>query len=120
ARRLPAVPRPAGPQRLRGLLAPPPSTGLALGPALAREGEAWLMTRVDMAAIAQATGLERMPAPRVLRLDPGLPLGYARDLRLLANTLPPERHRGYAVQWFALALTVLVVALVLSLRRRRA
>ncbi|KKD57741.1 hypothetical protein VM57_01405 [Stenotrophomonas maltophilia] len=33
---------------------------------------------------------------------------------------PPQRHLGYAVQWFGLALTVLVVALVLEWRRRRA
>jgi cytochrome oxidase assembly protein ShyY1 len=56
---------------------------------------------------------------RVLRLDPALPGGYARDLELLPNTLPPSRHLGYAVQWFGLALTVLVVALVLEFRRHR-
>ena len=38
---------------------------------------------------------------------------------LLPNTLPPQRHLSYAVQWFGLALTVLVVALVLERRRRR-
>ena len=37
----------------------------------------------------------------------------------LPNTLPPERHLGYAVQWFALALAVLVTALVLSFRTSR-
>ncbi|WP_345775980.1 SURF1 family cytochrome oxidase biogenesis protein, partial [Pseudoxanthomonas taiwanensis] len=58
-------------------------------------------------------------APRVLRLDPELPLGYARDLELLPNTLPPQRHLGYAVQWFALAAAALAIALVLTLRRRR-
>jgi cytochrome oxidase assembly protein ShyY1 len=55
----------------------------------------------------------------VLRLDPALPLGYARDLQLLANTLPPERHRGYAVQWFALAAAVLATALILTFRKAR-
>ena len=42
-----------------------------------------------------------------------------RDLAILANTLTPERHLGYAVQWFGLAITVLVVALVLTLRKKR-
>ena len=46
------------------------------------------------------------------------PLGFARDLDVLPNTLPPERHLGYAVQWFALALAVLVTALVLTLPQR--
>ncbi|MFD0740317.1 SURF1 family protein [Lysobacter koreensis] len=118
-RALPAVARPAGTLALRGLLAPPPSAGIALGPGIARGGEGWLLTRVDMAAIARDTGLSLPLAPRVLRLDPALPLGYARDLALLANTLPPDKHRGYALQWFALALTVLVVALLLTFRRPR-
>ena len=59
-------------------------------------------------------------APRVLRLDPRAPFGYARDLDVLPNTLPPERHLGYAVQWFALALAVLATALVLTVRASRA
>ena len=52
-------------------------------------------------------------------LDPALPLGYTRDLELLPNTLPPERHLGYAVQWFGLALAVLLTAAVLSWRSRK-
>lgn len=118
-RRLPSVPRPGGETQLRGLLVAPPSTGLALGPALARQGDAWLMTRVDLAAIARETGLSVPLAPRVLRLDPDLPLGFERDLDLLPNTLPPDKHRGYAVQWFALALAVLATALILTFRTRR-
>ena len=62
------------------------------------------------------------PAGQALpqRLYAALPFGDERDLDLLPNTLPPQRHLGYAVQWFGLALTVLVVALVLEWRRRRA
>ena len=72
----------------------------------------------DVAEVARQTGLSVPLAPRVLRLDPGVPFGYARDLALLSNTLPPEKHRGYAVQWFALALTVLAIALILTFRRK--
>lgn len=118
-RRLPEVPKPQGRIELRGLLVPPPSTGLVMGPAMGRDGEAWLMTRVDTAAIVRETGLPRPLAPRVLRLDPKLPIGYERDLELLPNTLPPDKHRGYALQWFALALAVLVTALVLTFRKPR-
>jgi cytochrome oxidase assembly protein ShyY1 len=118
-RRLPQPPAPAGMIEVRGLLAPPPSAGLALGPALAAQDAGWLLTRVEPQAIVEATGLSGPLAPRVLRLDPALPLGHARDLALLANTLPPEKHRGYAVQWFALALAVLVTALILTFRKAR-
>jgi surfeit locus 1 family protein len=105
---------------VRGLLMPPPSSGLALGAAMSDEDHAWLMARIDLAAIDAAIGNPSLTlAPRVLRLDPDLPYGHARDLDILPNTLPPERHLGYAVQWFALVLAVLVTALVLTFRRRR-
>ena len=118
-RTMPAIPRPAGRLELRGLLAPPPSSGIALGAGLVPQGDGWLLTRVEPGAIAAAIGLQGPLAPRVLRLDPALPLGFDRDLELLANTLPPDKHRGYAVQWFALALAVLVIALILTFRRSR-
>lgn len=117
ARKLPEVARPDGVMELRGLLAPPPSAGLAMGAPLARVQHGWLMTRVEPGAIAAATGLSVPLAPRVLRLDPDIRLGYERDLEVLSNTLTPDKHRGYALQWFGLALTVLVVALVLTFRR---
>ena len=47
-------------------------------------------------------------------------IGYARDLDVLPNTLPPSRHLGYAVQWFALAAAVLATAGVLTFRKPRA
>lgn len=102
---------------IRGLLAPPPSAGLALGPALV-DGPARLMTRFDADAIAADAGLA-MPPRRVLRLDPTLDFGYARDLDVLPNTLSPDKHLGYAVQWFGLALAALVIALVLTVRNTR-
>lgn len=118
-RAMPQVARPQGHIALRGLLAPPPAPGLALGASLARQGDGWVLTRIDPAAITARLDLPRPLAPRVLRLDPALPLGSERDLAPQSNTLPPQRHRGYAVQWFALAAAVLVTALVLTFRKVR-
>ena len=115
-RELPAAAPLPGVHDLRGLLAPPPSAGLALGPDHAEAGPGrWLLTRMDLAALAAALRIDL--APRVLRLDPAVPLGHARDLDPLPNTLPPERHRGYAVQWFGLAFATVVATVLLSLRR---
>jgi len=119
---LPPLQPPHGHARIVGLLAPPPASGIALGPALTTTVQPgiWLANRMPPDEVARALGLPAGSLPtRVLRLDPSLPGGYARDLDLLPNTLPPSRHLGYAVQWFGLALTVLVVALVLELRSRR-
>ncbi|MFC0679466.1 SURF1 family protein [Lysobacter korlensis] len=115
---------PVGQVQVRGLLAPPPSPGLALGEPMSKRavgsGEAWLATRIDRAAVDGQLGDPQRPlAPRVLRLDPAVPGGFERDLVLLANTLPPEKHRGYAVQWFGLAIAAFVTALILTFRRKR-
>jgi cytochrome oxidase assembly protein ShyY1 len=114
----PKVEVPSGERELRGLLSPPPSSGIRMGAAMARQGTAVLAVRLETAAAADMLGLPHL-APRVLRLDPALPIGYTRDLQLFANTLTPDRHRGYAVQWYGLAVTTLVIALVLTFRRSR-
>ncbi|MEJ7746540.1 MAG: SURF1 family protein [Luteimonas sp.] len=102
-RKFPDIARIHGPVELRGLLMPPPSSGLPLGAGVVRQGDGWLLTRVDPVAIASSLRLPVPLAPRVLRLDPAL----------------PQRHLGYAVQWFALALAVLVTACILTFRKIR-
>ena len=73
---------------VRGLLAPPPSSGLAHGDALAASGpQRWLATRLDLQAIARELKLSTGIAPRVLRLDP------ARCQRIGA---PVDRGQGFA------------------------
>lgn len=117
-RRMPAVPRDATRTRLSGLLLPPPSKGLALGaPAALPDGDL-LVTWLDPSALRARLHAPTL-APRVLRPAPEAGFGFERDFDILPNTMPPERHVGYAVQWFALSATVLITAVVLTLRRRR-
>ena len=119
ARELPVVgPAPNDRIEVRGLLLPPPSGGLLAGAESQTPDGQHLVIALDPATIAARSGVARI-APRVLRLDPDLPIGHARDLDVLPNTLPPERHLGYAVQWFALAAAVLIIAVLLTLRHRR-
>ena len=116
-RRLPGVELP-GTERVSGLLLPPPSAGLAAPAVATQDDGTLLLVALDPAVLAPALSLPAL-APRVLRLDPDLPLGYERDLETMPNTLPPERHLGYAVQWFALSAAVLAIALLLTWRTRR-
>lgn len=115
-RTLPAIAPIDGPMRIDGLLSPPPSGGLGNAIAMPQPNGSLLTITVDMPTLRRALHAPTL-APRVLKLDPALPIGYARDLDILPNTMPPARHLGYAVQWFGLALTVLITALVLSLRK---
>ncbi|MBJ6979889.1 MULTISPECIES: SURF1 family protein [unclassified Luteimonas] len=117
-RTLPAVPRPTGARQVAGLLVPPPSHGIGPAGFAAQADGTLLAIGLDPATLAAPLQQPAL-APRVLKLDPDLDIGYARDLDVLPNTLPPERHLGYAVQWFALALAVLVTALILTYRRQR-
>lgn len=117
-RRMPSVALPSGEVAVAGLLVAPPSAGIATPVASPQADGNLLMIGLDQAVLSKALDMPTL-APRVLKLDPSLPLGYARDLDILPNTLPPERHLGYAVQWFGLALAVFITALLLTLRRRR-
>lgn len=53
---------------------------------------------------------------RILLLDPAATDGFERAWRP-AMRFGPERHYGYAVQWFAFAIVALVIFIALNLRR---
>jgi surfeit locus 1 family protein len=53
---------------------------------------------------------------RILLLDAGVPDGFERRWRP-ALGFGPERHLGYALQWFAFALLTVVLFIALNLRR---
>lgn len=113
-------PLPMGGLRLAGLLVPPPSAGLAIGPALSPlSDQGWLALRLTPEVLREAASprAEGLLEGAVLRLDPILPFGHERDLDLLPNTLTPEKHRGYALQWFGFAAGLLLLSLYLQFRR---
>jgi surfeit locus 1 family protein len=103
---------------LAGLMLPPPGQGIAAGgPAVQPDGTL-LATAIDLPTL-RTTLKQPALASRVFRPEPRSGLGFDRDFDILPNTLPPERHLGYAVQWFGLAVTVLIAALLLTWRARR-
>lgn len=53
----------------------------------------------------------------VLLLDPQADAGFSRDWT--PPGLPPERHLGYAVQWFALSAALTLLLMITALRRRK-
>jgi cytochrome oxidase assembly protein ShyY1 len=119
-RAMPQVPPIAGEVDVHGLLLPPPSPGLVAATVERARNGAVLATALAAPNLPALLGVAQLP-PRVLRLDPAMKdIGYARDLDVLPNTLPPSRHLGYAVQWFALAAAVLATAAVLTFRKPRA
>lgn len=117
-RTLPAMRGDRARETLTGLLLPPPGQGLDMGGPVAQPDGTLLATTIDLPTLQIALKLPAL-APRVLRPQHDPALGFDRDFDILPNTLPPERHLGYAVQWFALAAAVLITALLLTWRARR-
>lgn len=56
---------------------------------------------------------------RILLLDANAPDGYER-IRQIDVGFAPERHVGYAIQWFGMAFTVLIIFVVLNFKRQPA
>lgn len=109
---VPVASLPTGVQQLSGVLLDPPGAGMQLGGAVATQ---WplLLTRIDLEDIERRLGLPLLDFVLEDRQAP-----RAQSIR--AQMLPPERHRGYALQWFGLSLTVLIIYCVLAWRALRA
>ena len=72
--------------------------------------------RIETGKLAAALGLGLRPF--VLRLYPAEADGFVREWTPAARLgMPPEKHRAYAFQWFALALAVLLVLLAVNLKK---
>jgi surfeit locus 1 family protein len=102
---------------LRGLLAPPPKPGLRLGSTSSIDAAGHkLFLALTPAELQKELGVPILPV--VLYEESTEVNGLVRDWAP-ANGFPPERHQGYAVQWFALAFTVLIVAGTLLTRKEK-
>lgn len=60
--------------------------------------------------------LGRSLPTRIVRLDAAQPDGYERNWNP-SQSFGPQRHIGYAVQWFAMAAAMVVIYLVVSFKR---
>ena len=113
---LPDVAVGAGEREVSGVLDVLPEPGLRLGPAAAPGATGWprLLLFPTGADLESALGLEL--ESRIVLLDADRPDGYERSWRP-ATGFGPERHLGYALQWFAFAAVTVVIFIALNLRR---
>jgi surfeit locus 1 family protein len=113
----PAIPVAANPRRIRGRADNLPSPGIRMGtPAALAAPFPVVANFPTLAAVAQLLGEARWtPAADLILLDPEEPDGFVRNWT--APGFPPMRHIGYAVQWFGLALALLVIYIVTNFRR---
>jgi len=106
---------PEGKVELSGLYAPPPGSGLRLGGNPLPRTTQWpkLTIYIDTQEIAEDAG--RPLDSRVLLLDAEAGAGFER--KWTPQIMPPQRHRGYAFQWFSFAIAAIVIFIVLHWRR---
>ena len=75
-----------------------------------------VVQRIDFDKIAR--DLERPVLPFVVLMDAAAPGGFVREWSPYLG-IGPDRHRGYALQWFSLAAAVAVVWIVIRVRGAR-
>jgi surfeit locus 1 family protein len=102
------------PRTIAGRIDQLPEPGLRLAASVPRGQWPEVLNYPTASDLSQRFG-ERVPSQIVL-LDPNDADGYERVWQARTG-FGPERHIGYAVQWFALAAAVLVVFLVVNLNK---
>ena len=113
----PAIPVAGDERRIHGRADHMPSPGIQMGTKAELKPPYPIVAGFpSRAEIAQVLGESSWTsATDLVLLDPGEPDGYVRHWT--APGFPPMRHIAYAVQWFALALTLAVIYLVTNTRQ---
>lgn len=77
-----------------------------------------LIGQFDMQTIQEkAAQIGYDVAPFIVRQSPDLESGFVRNWPLVAS--PPEKHTAYALQWFAMALALVILFIVLNFKRSK-
>ncbi|NJM11085.1 MAG: SURF1 family protein [Synechococcaceae cyanobacterium SM1_2_3] len=113
---LPTLIAPTEAVKVTGWLAQPAQPGLKLGDAAGADRR-WprVVPYVDYDRLATVLAYPLHPA--VVLLEPEAASGFERDWQPRFGGFGPERHQGYAVQWFSLAAALVILYLSANLRR---
>lgn len=110
---LPDIETPSNTQRLEGEVRTPPEKGIYLGDEIHYRDWPQVIQYVDTEETMAL--LHTKILPFMIHLLPDPESGYIRSWPLVS--VMPERHYGYAVQWFAMACGVVVIFIALNTRR---
>ncbi|MBQ0725537.1 MAG: SURF1 family protein [Cycloclasticus sp.] len=92
-----------------------PSVGIALeGADVLSKGWPAVVQTINLAKVSERLGYAVMPYQVLLNNDELY--GYEREWTLFE--MGPEKHHGYAFQWFALALTWLIIYFVVTIKTK--
>lgn len=119
---LPGINKVIGRVTVTGLINTPPAY-VALGSMLDAKTISWplrvefiqLQTITQLLADTKEYGGIKKIFPYVLMLEPNQPQAY--DMEWDVVVVKPEKHIGYAIQWFAFAFVLLILFVALNRRR---
>lgn len=113
-RQLPEISHPVRPLRLSGQAYYPSEKLWVLGELIEKKTpKTTLIEKIDTKIISQL--LHKSVYPFIIRLDKSEADGYVRDWAVVS--MPPERHKAYALQWFAMAFVLIVLFITLNLKK---
>lgn len=109
---LPKIKPIIGSVEIMGMINLPPAY-FALGGMLDTVDQEQGVTRVEYINLTELDEYLHLSLfPYIVTLAPNQPYAYKTEWQII--TMPAEKHRGYALQWFALALTLLILFFVLN------
>jgi surfeit locus 1 family protein len=111
-----AVHRPKGLVQLQGSAYFPSKNQWVLGPGLEeKENKITILELLDAKMLSQI--LQKKVYPFIIRLDKQDAYGFVREWAIVS--MPPQRHLAYALQWFAMALVILIIFVALNLKKKK-
>lgn len=104
-----------GPVTLEGVYGTAPGSGLRMGGNFLPRQSSWPKLTIYIDTVEIGEDLGRAIDTGVLMLDAEPGSAFVREWT--PQIIPPEKHQGYAFQWFCFALASLVIFIVLHWRR---
>ncbi len=113
---LPKLPEVFGLQKIHGIIRMPLAKGLVLK-AETISSDKWPIRIQQLDFPLMAKLLNQPVYPFVVLLDKNAPHGFVRDWKFI--NMKPQKHIGYAVQWFGFAVVLLIIYFALTLKREK-
>jgi len=112
---LPELPGPAGPVAVDAVTSLPPENPFRLGD-IEETHAGWpkVVQQLDLAQLEQL--LETRLLPVILLLDESNEHGFVREWQPVYE-VTPDKHRAYAMQWFTLAVVLLLIYIGVNSKR---
>lgn len=111
---LPTIETPSDRQKIDGSAYYPHVASWTLGPMLEkRKDDVYVIEQIDPKKLSQI--LQKKVYPFIIRLDKQQAHGFVREWAVVS--MPPQRHIAYAIQWFVMALVILMIFIALNLKK---